>query len=226
MRRADRLFHLVQLLRGRRSTTAAELAERLEVSERTIYRDVRDLVLSGVPIEGEAGVGYRLGRSFELPPLMFTVDEIEALVLGARMVETYGDRDLRQAARRALDKVEGVLPESARPRLRDTALFTVSFDVPETTAQHMSILRTAVHDQRVVLLRYVDQAGAGSQRRVRPLGLYFWGRTWTLGGWCELRQDHRNFRLDRITEAHLTDDVFDLEPPVTLEDYLRAVTAS
>lgn len=225
MRRADRLFHLVQLLRGRRSTTAAELAARLEVSERTIYRDVRDLVLSGVPIEGEAGVGYRLGRSFELPPLMFTVDEIQALVLGARMVETYGDRELRQAARRAIDKVEVVLPESARPRLRDTALFTVSFDVPETAAQHMTTLRTAIHERRVVRLRYVDEAGAESQRRVRALGLYFWGRTWTLGGWCELRQDHRNFRLDRITEAHVTDDVFDLEPPVTLEDYLRAVTA-
>jgi predicted DNA-binding transcriptional regulator YafY len=225
MRRADRLFHLVQLLRRRRLTTAAQLAERLEVSERTIYRDVRDLVLSGVPIEGEAGVGYRLGRSFELPPLMFTVDEIQALVLGARMVETWGDRELRLAARRALDKVEAVLPESTRPRLHDTALFTVSFDVPESTAQHMAILRAAVHEHRVVSLRYVDPSGAGSQRRVRPLGLYFWGRTWTLGGWCELREDHRNFRLDRIAEAHLTDDTFALEPPVTLDDYLRAMTA-
>ncbi len=135
MRRADRLFQIVQLLRRRRVTTAAQIAERLEVSERTVYRDIRDLSLSGVPVLGEAGVGYRLGRDFDLPPMMFSVDEIQALVLGARMVESWGDEELRRAARGVLTKVEAVLPPSKRHRVQDTALFSLSSRVsPEVRA--------------------------------------------------------------------------------------------
>ncbi|MBL4688589.1 MAG: YafY family transcriptional regulator [Nannocystaceae bacterium] len=225
MRRADRLFQIVQLLRHRRTTTAAQLAQRLEVSERTIYRDIADLGRSGVPIEGEAGVGYRMGKNFELPPLMFNVAEIQALVLGARMVDSWADDELRGAVRSALDKIEAVLPEAERERLRTTALFSVSFHVPEDMRRFMGTLRHATDQRRIVQLSYEDKSGSQSERRVRPLGLYFWGRTWTLAAWCELRGAFRNFRLDRISAAETTDDTFQHESPSTIDDYVRAMTA-
>lgn len=224
MRRADRLFQIVQLLRHRRLTTATQLAHRLEVSERTIYRDIGDLVRAGVPIEGEAGVGYRMGRDFELPPMMFRVAEIQALVLGARMVETWADDELRQAARSVLDKVRGVLPAKDRHRTDDTALFSLSFRVHESARTHMATLRRAIDERRVVTIEYVDRHGTATSRTVRPLGLYFWGQVWTVGAWCELRESFRNFRLDRVEQADMTDATFEHQPPVTLEDYIRAMT--
>lgn len=224
MRRADRLFQIVQILRRRRLTTAAYLAERLEVSERTIYRDIADLGRSGVPILGEAGVGYQIDRNFDLPPLMFNVEEIQALVLGARMVESWGDDALKSAARAVLDKVEAVLPAKERARVRDTALFSLSFHVPEQARKTMGLVRRGVDERRKVSFRYTDRKGSGSRRTVRPLGLYFWGSTWTLGAWCDLREDFRNFRLDRIEQPRLLKETFALEPPVTLADYVRAMT--
>lgn len=136
MRRVDRLFSIVLELRRRPVTTAAQLGDHLEVSVRTIYRDIADLVGAGIPIEGEAGVGYRLGVDFELPPLMFTVAEVQALVLGARMVEAWGDPRLRTAARSSLGKIEAVLPPAERHRVVDTALFALSFWVPTVPARH------------------------------------------------------------------------------------------
>jgi predicted DNA-binding transcriptional regulator YafY len=225
MRRADRLFQIVRLLQRKKCVTAAQLAERLEVSERTIYRDVQDLGRSGVAIEGEAGVGYRLARGFELPPLMFNHEEIEALVLGVRMVERWGDAALRASARSILDKVERVLPASEQPKLRATALFAMSSPVPEATLKNLGLLRKATNEQRKVAFSYIDQKSQGSKRVVRPLGLYFWGGVWTLGAYCELRVDFRNFRLDRIEKLRLHSERFELVPPVTLEDYVRAMTA-
>lgn len=223
MRRADRLFQIVQILQHRRVTTAAKIAERLQVSERTVYRDIRDLSLSGVPIEGEAGVGYRLGKDFELPPLMFTFEEIQALVLGARMVESWADEGLEHAAQSVLEKVEAALPESERGRVHNTALFSLSFHVPEDVRERLGRLRSAIHEQQRVRLDYRDRQGDATERTLRPLGLYFWGSTWTLGAWCELREDFRNFRLDRIESMEVLDSTFELVSPVTLEDYVRAV---
>jgi predicted DNA-binding transcriptional regulator YafY len=222
MRRADRLFQIIQVLQHRRVTTAARIAERLQVSERTVYRDIRDLSLSGVPIEGEAGVGYRLGKDFELPPLMFTVDEIQALVLGARMVESWGDELLQRAAQSVLEKVHAALPESERGRVHNTALFSLSFNVPAAARARLGQLRKAIDTTHRVTLKYEDRDGKASLRTVRPLGLYFWGATWTLGAWCELRQDFRNFRLDRIEDAEVLESTFALESPVTLADYVKA----
>ena len=141
MRRADRLFRIIQIMRRRRLTTAAQLAERLEVSERTVYRDIRDLMASGVPIEGEAGVGYVL-RGFDLPPLMFTVDEIEAIVLGASFVRSFADPDLAISAGEVLAKVEAALPERLRPRLKDAALFSLNFSPSEKVQSSMAALTT------------------------------------------------------------------------------------
>lgn len=224
MRRADRLFQIVQLLRRRRLTTAAQIAQRLEVSERTVYRDIRDLAMSGVPVQGEAGVGYLLGKEFDLPPMMFSVDEIQALVLGARMVESWGDEELRSAARAVLSKVEAVLPPSKRHRVEDTALFSLSFRVSPEVRANVGTLRKAIDDRISVHLDYADAHGNSTGRIVCPLGLYFWGSVWTLAAWCELRQNYRNFRLDRIAEATAFDEPFDYAPPRTLEAFIQSIT--
>ncbi|MCR9164996.1 MAG: helix-turn-helix transcriptional regulator [Nannocystaceae bacterium] len=225
MRRADRLFQIVQILQHRRLTTAAKLSERLEVSERTVYRDIKDLIGSGVPIRGEAGVGYRLGKDFELPPLMFTTAEIQALVLGARMVESWADAELRTAAQSALEKVHAALPERQRPRVHATSMFSMSFHVPAEARARLGPLRAAIDGRTVVELTYVDRNEETTQRRVRPLGLFFWGRHWTLGAWCELRRGFRNFRVDRMCGVRPTTDAFSDASPYSLEDYLASISA-
>lgn len=224
MRRADRLFSIVLELRRRGVTTAAQLADHLGVSERTIYRDIADLVGSGVPVEGEAGVGYRLGRNFDLPPLMFTLSEVQAIVLGMRMVESFADDDLRAAARSAMAKVETVLPEGERHRVEGTPLYAHSADQSAHLTAHMPEVRRAIDNRRRLRLAYADAAGTTTERVVRPLGLFFWGRTWTVAGWCELREDHRTFRVDRIVNAVSLPDGFEHHPPVTLDDYIDAVS--
>jgi len=222
MRRADRLFQVIQLLRRRNVATAAWLAEQLEVSERTVYRDVRDLMLSGVPIEGEAGVGYILRRGFDLPPLMFSDAEIEAMVLGARVVKSWGDAGLAKAADEALARVEAVLPDRLRERLTNTPLFAPGFHVPAKFAGALGVLRAAIEARRKVRLAYTAADGADTERTVRPLGLFFWGPSWSLAGWCELREDFRSFRLDRIRELTSLPDRFTDEPGRTLDDYLQS----
>jgi predicted DNA-binding transcriptional regulator YafY len=219
MRRADRLFQVIQLLRRRNVATAAWLAEELEVSERTIYRDVRDLMLSGVPIEGEAGVGYILRRGFDLPPLMFTEAEIEAMVLGARVVTSWGDAGLAKAAAEALARVEAVLPDRLRERLTATPLFAPGFHVPQEVAASLPALRGAIDERRKIHLDYVSADGSGTERAVRPLALFFWGSVWSLTAWCELREDFRSFRLDRMRELKPLPDRFRDEPGRTLDDY-------
>jgi predicted DNA-binding transcriptional regulator YafY len=209
LRRADRLFQIVQLLRGGRVVTAGYLAQELEVSERTIYRDIADLTASGVPIEGEAGVGYQLPRGFDLPPLMFTEDEIEALVLGARMVESWGDPALaRQGAQRVVegrDRAAAAAREApARRRALRAGILRRSASRPATSDR----CGKAIAEQRKVSFGYVNLASQASQRTVRPLGLYFWGSSWTLVGWCEMRADFRNFRPDRMRELTVLDERF------------------
>jgi predicted DNA-binding transcriptional regulator YafY len=224
MRRADRLFAIVQYLRGRRLTTAAQLARWLEVSERTIYRDIAELGASGVPIDGEAGVGYRIRAGFDLPPLMFTFDEIDALAIGARFVEAWGGPKLAGGARSALAKIAAALPSDKRVALERSPLFAPGFFVDPKPGQRLDALRRAIAEQEFAELDYKDAAGENTQRRVRPLGLYFWGDAWTLAAWCELRQDFRNFRLDRISGVQLAGRYPD-ESGKRLEDFLRKMRA-
>lgn len=225
MRRADRLFAIVQYLRGRRLTTAAQLARWLEVSERTIYRDVADLAGSGVPVDGEAGVGYRIRAGFDLPPLMFTFDEIDALAIGARFVEAWAGPKLATGARSALAKIASALPAEKRVALERSPLFAPGFFVDPKPGERLDALRRAIAGQRYADLDYRDATERLTQRRVRPLGLYFWGDTWTLAAWCELRQDFRNFRLDRIAAVAVTVDPFPDESGRRLEDFLRKMQA-
>lgn len=223
MRRADRLFQIVQLIRGRRLTTAAFLAERLEVSPRTIYRDVADLQHQGVPIEGEAGVGYRLGAGFELPPLMFSQAEANALVAAARLAQAWLDTSMARDVEAALGKILSVLPPAARVAAEAQALYAPSVGLEPHVQVHLQTLREAVHSRHVVQIDYADVQGRASVRRLRPLGCFYWGKVWTLSAWCELRNDFRGFRIDRIVAITVLDEQFRQEPGKTLADLLRKV---
>ena len=222
MRRADRLFRLVQLLRRSRLVTAQRIARELEVSERTVYRDVRDLSLSGVPVRGEAGVGYALAHGFDLPPMTFNEEEIEALVLGARVVQGYADPALARAADAALAKIEMVLPEGTRARVSSTRLLAPRIK-PGTTAGPLGVVREALRSRRKLALHYRDEKGDVTKRQVRPLAVAFWGKIWTLASWCELRDGFRSFRLDRIAKADLSLK-FEDEPGKSLDDFIAWVT--
>jgi predicted DNA-binding transcriptional regulator YafY len=220
-RRADRLFQLVQELRRRPVVTAAFLARELEVSERTIYRDIQDLMSTGVPIDGEAGVGYTLRRGYDLPPLMFTEGEIEAIVLGMRFVASWGDPALSKAAGSALGRIEAAVPDRLRERVRDTRLFAPGFRVPAGSVAQLGAIRAAIGESRKLRMDYRDAMGDRTTRVVRPLGLFFWGSSWSLEGWCELRDDFRSFRLDRVIGLEVLDERFQNEPGKAIDDFFR-----
>jgi predicted DNA-binding transcriptional regulator YafY len=221
MRRADRLFQIVLALRRRRIATARDLARTLEVSERTIYRDVQELSACGLPIEGAAGVGYRLGRGFDLPPMMFDRDELQALRLGARMVRSWADPDLSEAAANALRKIEAVLPADREEP--GEALFAPN--LRGYPVRLVGLLRRAVLEQRKARFDYTREDGADSARTVRPLGLFYWGSVWTLVAWCEQRDDHRSFRLDRMANPEVLAEPFTLQAGQTLQDFLDKIAA-
>lgn len=225
MRRADRLFLIIHSLRGRRSALPArQLAETLAVSLRTIYRDVADLQLSGVPIEGEAGVGYVLRKGSDIPPLMFNAEELEALVVGTRFVRAFAGTRLAAGARSALIKIEAVLPEDLRARAQRSRIFAPGGW--KTPAAMIDTLNEAIDRRHVVHLDYCDEAGSTSVREVEPLCLAFWGNSWTLGAWCRLRRDFRNFRPDRIVAVASSGECFADRPERSFEAYLRSVGAS
>jgi predicted DNA-binding transcriptional regulator YafY len=223
MRRADRLFQLVQLLRTRRASTGQDLADHLGVSLRTVYRDIRDLEYSGVPIRGEAGVGYRLDQGYELPPLTFSGAEIEGLVLGARMVATWADAELAEAVRSAMTKIEAVVPEGLRRVVLETALVAPDFPRTQEVSRDVDLMRRAIGERRLLDFAYVRADGEASERKVRPLGLYFWGNRWTLAAWCEMRRDYRSFRPDRMTDVVVLDDRFDPGDGINLAQFLARV---
>ena len=223
MRRAERLFQLVQLIRGRRLSTAAFLAERLEVSDRTVYRDVADLMVQGVPIEGEAGVGYRMQAGFDLPPMMFTKDEAQALVASVRLAHSRLDAGLARHAEGALSKILAVLPPAARAAAESLAIYAPPFGPDAATRQRLETLRIAAEAKHTLRLVYVDLKEQRSERVVRPLGCFYWGAVWTLAAWCETRVGIRSFRVDRIQALQVLDERFRDEPGKTLADLFRRI---
>ena len=225
MRRADRLFQIVQNLHHERVITARDLAQALEVSERTIYRDIQDLSLSGVPISGEAGQGYRLMRGFQIPPLMFTEEELEALLLGARMVRAWTDQGLALAAHQALQKIEHVLPERLKPELSRREIMVPDFSMEGQASEQLLVVRQSIKEQRKIIIDYTREDGQHSNRTVWPLGLFYWGRVWTLAGWCELRDGFRNFRLDRMRSCVKHTEFFTTENGRSLQDFLDIACA-
>jgi predicted DNA-binding transcriptional regulator YafY len=220
MRRADRLFDIVQRLRGGRLVTAKRLAEKLEVSERTIYRDIADLQGSGVPIEGEAGVGYILRSGYDLPPLMFTRAEVEAMIIGLRMAGAFTGARLAEAAAEALVKIETVLPADLKSQMQQTPVFAAGLWLQERDRARFDLVQKAIDDRHELSFLYRKEDGTESQRSIRPLALTFWGRTWTLGAWCLMRQDFRVFRIDRM-ESVTTEGPFVPEKGKSAMDFYK-----
>ncbi len=202
MSRAERLLSLVQALRRRRRpVTGQELAGELSVSLRTIYRDIQALIAQGAPIDGEAGVGYVLKPGFVLPPLMFTDEEIEALVFGGRLVASRGDARLARAAEDALAKVAAVLPPDLADRMEATGLIAGRARLAAADGVDLSLLRTAIRNETKLAFSYVNERGEASSRVVWPIALAFYDQVRVLSAWCELRRDFRHFRTDRISDA-------------------------
>ena len=220
MRRADRLFQIIQSLHHDRVVTARQLAQQLEVSDRTIYRDVQDLSLTGVPITGEAGQGYRLMKGFRLSPLMFNEEELAALLLGARMVQTFTDKSLARAAQQAMEKIEHVIPEHLKAELARQDILVPNFPVTPNVAEAFEILRAAIKLQQKVNFEYHREDKEYSKRTVQPLGLMYWGKLWTLVAWCELRDEFRHFRLDRMSNITGLQQHYPLTAGQTLQDFL------
>ncbi|MGH1457133.1 MAG: helix-turn-helix transcriptional regulator [Alphaproteobacteria bacterium] len=220
MRRADRLFRIVEYLKARRTvTTAQKLAEVLEVSPRTIYRDIADLMTSGIPIYGEAGVGYILKPDHKIQPLMFGLEEIDALMLGAQMVKTWGDKGLAQSASQAIDKLTAVLPESIRQELDQTFLFSFPSKNDVKINIDFTALRRAIRNKNKLDFIYIDEKKQETSRTARPLCLVFFSPVWLLLGWCEKRNDFRNFRIDRIKEVTISNEKFTDEKGKRMQDY-------
>src|SRR5690242_3808363 len=203
MRRADRLFQIIQILRrsDRRPATAESIARELETSKRTVYRDIADLVGQRVPIRGEAGTGYVLERGYDMPPLMLTPDEIEAAVLGAQWVAGRGDPALARAAQDLVAKIGAVIPSHLRPHLLDAALTTPQPPQLRPDALDMARVRAAIRGQTKIRLGYRDELEQETRRTVWPVAIAYYERVRLLAAWCELRQDFRHFRTDRVFEA-------------------------
>ena len=223
MRRADRLFEMIQPLRGGRRTTAARLAEALEVSPRTIYRDVADLMATGVPISGEAGLGYVLDDGYDIPPLMFSRDEITALGAGARLLRAWGGASMARAAEEALIKIEEVLPPDARAQARSVEVHSFAPQLPDAVRGKLDDLSHAIEARTRYRLSYSDVEAKVTERVVWPIGLWFWGKVWTLIAWCELREDFRMFRVDRIAAMENTGTTFPHLKGHTLRDFYAQV---
>ena len=208
------------MLQGRRTAlTAARIAEQLEVSIRTVYRDIQDLMLSGVPIVGEAGTGYMLDRRYHLPPIMFDDEEIECLVLGMAMVGSWTDGKTAGVARRTFAKLRGTMGAAQRETLGSVALFAPSSAARPPWTIDFSEIRRCIRERFPIVIAYGDETGAQTERTVRPLALAFFGPVWVMTGWCELREDFRNFRLDRIGQMTVLDAPFRDEKGKTLRDY-------
>lgn len=221
MRRADRLFDIIQALRAAAEPmTAQALSERLEVNIRTIYRDIATLQARRVPIEGAAGIGYVLRRGFDLPPLMFTADEIEAITVGARMVRRLRDTGLQRAAENVLSKVATVLPEALRAGIATPPHLVSIGSAKEARGIDPAELRRAIRENRKLRIRYEDQEGRRSRRIIWPLGMAYYVDAAVVGAWCEKRRDYRHFRVERILASAMLEEVFPTDGGKLLEGWL------
>ncbi len=223
MQKAERLFQLMTLLRSRRQAiTADALAQIMNVTARTIYRDMQTLTLSGVPIEGEAGVGYRLKPGFNIPPLMFDEQELDALLLGIRMVQAWSDEDLSAAADSVLHKIRAVLPDRVHHQhtQQEDWILVPNLDSDRQLSAYSNQIRRAIKQRLILDIDYQKENGDKSSRSLWPLGLFYWGRTWTLVAWCESRDDYRMFRLDRIAALAEQSQQYPQQADRSLQHYL------
>lgn len=221
-RRADRLFRIVRQLQIHGQRTAEQLADTLEVSVRTIYRDMDALSASDVPIQAIVGEGYSLMAGWRLPAMQFTLEELEAVITGLRMVKTFGDDSLANDAMRVHERMLDALPEALRASSHEVNLHVPDFYVPSEASQWLSTVRHAIRDHHWLNMTYHDAEGKPSARRIEPLGMFFWGKHWTLGAWCLLRQDFRHFRLERI-QTLTVDQAIATDQRHTLSAFLDSV---
>jgi predicted DNA-binding transcriptional regulator YafY len=222
MRKAERLFQLLNILRSRRCVvTGQELAEQLGVSARTVYRDMQALSLSNIPIESEAGVGYRLRPGFNLSPLMFEEDELEALMLGVKMVQGWSDEQLGSAALRAFDKIKAILPEQLHHKHHQHSNWLVvpQFQPPKNN-ETGELLKQAIKTKQQTTMTYISLENKTTEREVWPLGMVYWGKVWTLVAWCLKRQDYRAFRVDRINQLKPQKQTFQTSKTLSLQHYI------
>ena len=219
MRRTDRLFEIIQILRDGQLHRAQDIADQLEVSVRTIYRDMDTLVASGVPVEGERGVGYLVREQITLPPLNLTTPELEALNLGMAIVAEAADPDLKSAALSLAEKIDAVLPTQTVAEADAWKFAVYPFADAARGFSHMSTLRAAIKARQKLALRYRRIDGTLTERTIRPLHMEYWGRVWTLTAWCDTRAAFRVFRIDLIEEARALPELFVDEPGKTLADF-------
>ncbi|NGN42742.1 YafY family transcriptional regulator [Mesorhizobium sp. CGMCC 1.15528] len=209
MRKASRLFEIIQILRlARKPVTAAQIAEQLEVTQRSIYRDVAALQAMRVPIEGGRGIGYILRPGFDLPPLMFSIEETEAIVLALALLERTGDVELKQAAKRVNQKIAAAMPAPLRQTLTGNALHAWGTVAPPPEGVDFALVRRAIRDEQKIEIRYRDEYGRATERIIRPIALIYYSEVANIVAWCELRQDLRNFRSNRVEDSALLDDFF------------------
>jgi predicted DNA-binding transcriptional regulator YafY len=220
MRRADRLFDIIQLLRTATGpVTAATLAAELEVTPRTVYRDIATLQARRLPIEGAPGLGYVLRRGFDLPPLMFTSEEIEAIAVGARLLRRTGDVGLQEAAARVISKVEVVLPEALRASLASPTVFVSGHGAP--AGADLSVIRAAIRDERKLHIDYADEQGRSTSRTIWPFAVAYYVEATLISAWCELRKDFRHFRADRVQALTVLDIGFPVPGRALMADWLK-----
>lgn len=224
MRRTDRLFDIIGILRDGKLHRAQDIADHLEVSVRTIYRDMDTLVASGIPVEGERGVGYMVREAITLPPLTLTSEELEALNLGVAIVSEAADPDLKQAAQTLADKIDAVLPTKTIAEADAWKFAVYPFADAARGFSHMPTLRTAIKTRQKLRLNYRRIDGTLTDRTIRPLHMEYWGRVWTLTAWCELRDDFRVFRVDLVEDATALPELFIDEPGKTLADFEATLT--
>jgi len=209
MRKASRLFEIIQILRpARKPVTAAAIAAQLEVTIRSIYRDIAALQAMRVPIEGERGIGYILRPGFTLPPLMLSIEETEAIVLALALLDRTGDTELRRAAKRVNRKIAAVVPEPLGRTFSADALHAWGTVAPAPDAVDLALVRRAIRDEQKLLISYRDEAGNATQRVIRPIALIYYSQTANIVAWCEMRDAVRNFRADRVSHCEARDDFF------------------
>lgn len=226
MNRVDRLHAILVHLQSKRKVTAQELADRFELSLRTVYRDVKALEESGIPIIGESGIGYSIMEGYRLPPVMFSQEEASALLLGAKLVQQFTDASVKKHFEAAMFKIKAVLRSTDKDyveELDDKIEIRLSpFPIDESLQLNMSAMRQAIGAKKVISIEYFSSyKEETTQRDAEPIGLFYYGQAWHFIGWCRLRQDYRDFRLDRIKKLVVRDETFDGKAHPSLKEYIE-----
>lgn len=221
MRRADRLFDIIQALRGKtQPTTASALAQKLEVTTRTIYRDIATLQARRIPIEGEPGLGYFLRKGFDLPPLMFTMEEVEAITVGTNLVHRIRDPKLQEAAESVLNKLQHTVPKELRSYLVSPRFYVSEGDTVRPDGIELLAVRNAIRACRKINITYIDEQQRRSRRTIWPIATVYYVDVTLIAAWCELREDYRHFRADRIATSEVLDERFATDSSAMMAEWM------